>query len=145
MKKLFIAALFAAMGVFAQGIHWEKDFKHALVRAKQLHKPIFFVYSRHSCKWCRHLESTTFRDPRVIAALNGSFVNVVSYTDENDYTPRKLMLPGTPGLWFLDSSGEPMFQPVQGAVGASDLLRAIRIVEKEFDKRAMRQRYGNKR
>ena len=144
MKTLLLALTLTVSTLFAQGIHWEKDFNQAVAKAKKVHKPIFFVYSRHSCKWCRHLENTTFQDPKVIAKLNSSFVNVVSYTDENDYTPRNLMLPGTPGLWFLDSSGEPMFQPIQGAVGARDLLRATQIVDKEYQKLFMRQRYGNK-
>ena len=144
MKKVLLAVLLVSSVLFGQGIHWEKDFSAAVAKAKKVHKPIFFVYSRHSCKWCRHLEATTFRDPKVIAALNSGFVNVVSYTDENDYVPRGLMLPGTPGLWFLDSRGEPMFQPVQGAVGAADLRRAIQIVEKEYRKRRMQKQYGNR-
>lgn len=143
MRKVFGTLLLLAILLQAGEIHWEKDYKHAVAKAKQLHKPIFFVFSRHGCKWCGHLERTTFQDKQVIARLNDAFVNVIAYTDENDFVPRELWAPGTPALWFLDSSGEAMFQPIQGSVGAKDFLRAADIVQNEFNKQKMMKRYGS--
>ena len=145
MKKIFAAMFLVSAILSAAGIHWEKDYNSAVTKAKTLKKPILFVFSRHGCKWCVHLEKTVFANPEVISRLNEAFVNVIAYTDENDYVPKALWAPGTPTLWFLDSKGEAMFQPIQGAVGSADFLRALDIVSNEFNKRMMRQRYGSQK
>ena len=134
-KALFLALVAGMLSLSAAQIHWEKDFPAAVAKAKKLHRPIFFVVSRHTCRWCVHLERTTFRDPKVIDTLNRDFVNVVAYTDERDFIPRDLYTPGTPTLWFLDEGGDPLFQPIPGAIGAEDMVRAARIVEEEYGKR----------
>ncbi len=143
MKKLLVLCLTAASLLAAQ-IHWQKDLKTAIERAKKVHKPIFFVVSRHSCRWCVHLERTTFRDPKVIGTLNRDFINVIAFTDDGDFIPRALYSPGTPTLWFLDERGEPMFRPVEGAIGASDMLRAAGIVRKSYAKQRKRAVYGSR-
>ncbi len=143
MKTLFVFCL-TAVSLLAAQIHWQKDLKTAIEQAKQVHRPIFFVVSRHSCRWCVHLERTTFRDPGVIKTLNRDFVNVIAFTDDGDFIPRDLYSPATPTLWFLDENGEPMFRPVEGAVGASDMLRAAEIVRKSYAKRRKRAVYGSR-
>jgi thioredoxin-related protein len=143
MKKFVWLLLMAAVLLPAQEIRWEKDYHTAVAKAQKVKKPILFVFSSHACKWCRHLEATTFSDPKVIARLNKEFVNVIAYTDENDYVPRELWMPGTPALWFLDNHAEPMFQAIQGSVGPSDFLGAVDIVLQAYAKQRLKQRYGN--
>jgi thiol:disulfide interchange protein len=143
MKKTVLLLLSAATLLLGQDILWEKDYHAAVAKAKKADKPIFFVFSSHQCKWCRHLETTTFSDPDVIARLNKHFVNVIAYTDEEDYVPRELWMPGTPALWFLDRNGEAMFQAIQGSVGPTDFLGAVDIVLKAYEKNRLKQRYGN--
>ncbi len=116
-------------------IHWAKDFQSGISQATMANKPVLFVFSRHTCKYCVILEKTTFSDKRVIKALNKDFIPIISYSDENDYTPRELWRPGTPTIWFLLPNGQPMFQPLMGAVGEEGFLEALAIVKKEFDKR----------
>ncbi len=118
----------------SKSIHWAKDFQTAIKMAQKQNKPLFFVSSRHTCKYCVILEETTFRDKKVIHELNKNFVSVVAYSDEKDYMPQELWRPGTPALWFLKPSGEPMFQPIMGAIDAEQFLDALNIVEKEFAK-----------
>ena len=96
-------------------------------------KPVLFVFSRHSCKYCVILEETTLSNADVIEKLNKEFISVVSYTDENDYTPKELWRPGTPTIWFLYPDGEPMYQPLMGAVDEANFLKALDIVKKDFD------------
>ncbi|MDF1874606.1 thioredoxin family protein [Sulfurimonas sp. SAG-AH-194-I05] len=128
MKILFVCILLTA-SLFSQGIQWEKDFETGLANAKKQNKPTLFVYSRHSCHYCRVLDENTFKDPAVIKALNENFISIISYTDENDYTPRHLMARGTPAIWFLDTNGTPMFQRMMGAVKADAFLYALRQVK----------------
>ena len=144
MRKLLLVVLLFASSLMASEIHWAKDFKSGVAEATKLKKPILFVFSRHSCKYCVILEKKTFRDKRVIKALKRDFVSIVSYTDENDYTPRELWRPGTPTIWFLQPNGVPMFQPLVGAVGPDDFLRAVAIVKEEFDSREKNIKSGKK-
>lgn len=134
MKHIVLILFFLISSVFAEDINWAKDYGTGVKEASLKNKPILFVLSRHSCHYCRVLDQTTFKDKKVIKALNKDFTSIISYTDENDYTPRELWRPGTPTLWFLNPNGEPMFQPLMGAVDAENFLKALAIVKTEFDK-----------
>jgi len=132
MLRKLLLVLVLISSVFSSEIKWEKDFKTAVENAKKLNKPIFFVSSRHSCRYCVVLEKTTFQDAQVIQDLNDNFVSVVAYSDENDYMPKKLWRPGTPAMWFLKPDGTPLFEPLMGAYGAKDVLKAFAQVKEEF-------------
>lgn len=90
------------------------------------------------------LDETTFRDEKVVKALSRDYIAVTSYSDENDYMPRELYRPGTPAIWFLLPSGEPMFQPLMGAVDAPNFLNALAIVKEEFDKTKTAEKIAKK-
>lgn len=134
MRKLFILLmLLFASSLFASKIEWAKDFQSGLVQAKEQNKPVLFVFSRHTCKYCVMLDTTTFQDEKVITALNKDFVSIISYSDENDYTPEELFTPGTPAIWFLIPSGQPMYQPLMGAMDSENFLKALEIVKGDFE------------
>ena len=135
MRKIFfIIALLFTTSLMAGEITWAKDFDSGIAQAKAENKPVLFVFSRHTCKYCVILEKTTFSDKRVIKGVNKDFIAIIAYSDENDAMPRELWRPGTPTIWFLKSDGQPMFQPLMGAVGSEDFLHALSIVKQEFDK-----------
>ena len=136
MKSILITLFVLVSSVFAEEINWEKDFQTGIKNATVKNKPVLFVSSRHSCHYCKVLDNTTFKEDKVIKALNQDFISIISYSDENDYMPRELWRPGTPALWFLDPKGEPLFQPIMGAVDADNFLKALAIVKIEFDKRS---------
>lgn len=134
MGKIFLYLMLLVATLAASDIKWAKDFNAGIAEAKKANKPVLFVSSRHSCKYCVILDETTFKDKRVIEELNKSFVSIISYSDENDYMPRELWQPGTPAIWFLEPNAEPMFQPLMGAVDAENFLKALSIVKEEFGK-----------
>jgi len=134
VKKLIITILLLATSIFAQEIHWAKDFKTGIAEAKKENKPVLFISSRHTCKYCVILEKTALSDKRIIKALNRDFISIISYSDENDYIPRKLWSPGTPTIWFLYPTTKPMFKAIPGAIDAKNFLNALSIVKTEFDK-----------
>jgi len=134
MYKLLLVMVLLTSSLFASQIVWEKNFHSGVLKAKKVNKPILFVFSRHSCRYCVKLEKTTFSDKRVIKELNKDFISIISYSDENDYTPRELLRPATPTIWFLKTDGSPMFQPLMGAVGAEGFLQALSVVKQEFKK-----------
>jgi len=133
-KKVILLLLLSGASLFASKVEWADDFRDGIQKAQAQNKPMLFVFSRHTCKYCVILDETTLSDDRVVKALKRDFISVVSYTDENDYTPKELWRPGTPTIWFLRPNGEPMFQPLMGAVDADNFLKALAIVKGEFDK-----------
>ena len=60
MYKLLVAIVLLSTSVFAEEIIWAKDFKSGISQAKNKNKPVLFVFSRHTCKYCVILEKTTF-------------------------------------------------------------------------------------
>ena len=134
MHKIIISLLLLSSVVFSSGVKWQKDLKSSLLNATKVDKPILFVSSRHTCKYCVILEEKTFGDARVIKALNEDFISFTSWSDEGDIVPKALWRPGTPAIWFLLPSGEPMYEPLMGAVGPEDFLNALSIVKEEFNK-----------
>jgi thioredoxin-related protein len=134
MKKIILVVLFSVVTLFGAEIKWEKEYTHALKQSKALNKPLMFIISNHHCRFCVQFENTTLKDPKVVQKLNSDYVSAVVYMDENPIFPRDLEVDGTPGTWFLKSNGEPMFEPVMGAVDTANFLNALDIVKKEYSK-----------
>ncbi len=135
MRKILIyMVLFFATSLMAAEVNWAKDFESGLKSAKAQNKPMLFVISRDTCKYCIILKNTTFKDKKVVADLNKNFIAVTSWINENDYIPEKLFTPGLPGIWFLLPSGEPMYQPLMGAQSVDNFLYALELVKAEFEK-----------
>lgn len=135
MRKIVLITLMLTSILLASPINWEKDYQSGVAKATKLNKPMLFISSRHTCKYCVILEKTALSDPKNVNELNRNFVSVVSYSDEGDYLPKELWRPGTPAIWFLDEKGEPLFQPIMGAIDAENFYRALMIVKEEYIKR----------
>jgi len=135
MKKIALLVVMFSSMLFASPIHWAKDYKSGIATATAKTKPVLFISSRHTCKYCVILERTALSDPKIINELNRNFVSIISYSDEGDYLPKELWRPGTPAIWFLDEKGDPLFQPIMGAVDAENFYRALMLVKKEYIKR----------
>jgi len=135
MRKILInIVLLLATSLMAGEVNWAKDFHSGLKSAKAQNKPMMFVISRDTCKYCIILKNTTFKDEKVTAVLNKDFIAVTSWTNENDFVPEELFTPGLPGIWFLFPNGVPMYQPMMGAQNAKDFLYALGQVKAEFAK-----------
>jgi len=133
-KIVIFTMLLLATSLMANGLKIAENYDAGIKRAKIEHKPVLFIFSRHTCKYCVILEKTTLSDKKVVEELNKKFVSIIAYSDDNDAMPKELWRPGTPSIWFLKSDGEPMFQPLMGAVDKENFLKALNIVEVEFDK-----------
>jgi len=133
MKKIILVMLLLASSLLASEVNWAKDYKSGIKDATAQNKPVVFISSRHSCKWCVVLDDTTLKDPVVVKALNKDFISIVVYSDESDYMPKDLWRPGTPAIWFLLPDGEPMYQPLPGYIKSAQMLQALAIIKEEFD------------
>ena len=134
MKKIVLMLMMCVSIVLSAEIKWEKDYSTAITKAKALKKPVMFVVSNHHCRFCVQFESTTLKNPKVVQKLNSDFISAIAYIDENPIFPRQLNVPGTPGTWFLKSDGEPMYEPIMGAVESEQFVGALDTVKQEFKK-----------
>lgn len=136
IKKYILAVLITAGSLLASEINWAKDYHAAMLESQKQNKPVLYIISRDTCKYCVMLKDTTLKDKTVIDELNKNFISVISWTNENDFIPDDLAraTPGLPGIWFLEPNGEPMFRPVLGYLDNNRFLEALSIVKKEFGK-----------
>jgi thioredoxin-related protein len=142
IKKIVLGLVFTAVTLFGAQVHWAKDYKSGIAEAQKENKPVLFIISRDTCKYCILLDKTTLKDERVAKALNRDFVAIRSWINEGDYIPREIAqnTPGLPGIWFLYSDGTPMFRPLLGYVQKDNFLKALAIVKTEFDKKNKRDK-----
>lgn len=67
----------------AQEVKWRDDYAAARREASETGKPLLFDFGTEACVWCRKLDATTFRDPKVVKLLNEQFIPVK--IDANKY------------------------------------------------------------
>ncbi len=132
MKKIILLVLIVCMNLFGSELVLEKSFKNALIQADMTQKPIMFIVSRHTCKYCIMLEKETLSKADVIEVLNKDYVTYIAYTDDDDAFPEEFWRPATPTIWFLDDEGKAMSEPIMGAVDEENLLKILDTVSKSF-------------
>ncbi len=132
MKKIILLVLIVCMNLFGSELVLEKSFKNALIQADMTQKPIMFIVSRHTCKYCIMLEKETLSKADVIEVLNKNYVTYIAYTDDDDAFPEEFWRPATPTIWFLDDEGKAMSEPIMGAVDEENLLKILDTVSKSF-------------
>lgn len=142
MKNLLFSLLFVFSSLFASELQKTSSFKDAIANAQNSEKPIMFIVSRHTCKYCVMLENYTLSDTNIIDKLNSEFITYIAYTDDNDAFPDEFWRPGTPAIWFLDNRGKAMSEPIMGAIDAKNLLNVLNIIHKRFDKQKKMDKYN---
>ena len=63
--------VFACLVIFSsrslsQEVNWRHDYTTARKEASETGKPLLMDFGTEACVWCRKLDATTFRDPRVV-------------------------------------------------------------------------------
>jgi thioredoxin-like negative regulator of GroEL len=78
---VLFAALFAAgadasaqESAAATEIRWRTDYAQAIKEAHEKNLPLVIDVGTTNCFWCKKLDETTFRDPRVIKSMNDWFI-----------------------------------------------------------------------
>lgn len=130
MRKVFIAliAVFICTGASAQGIKFEHGkLKDALTKAKDQNKIVFVDFHTKWCGPCKHMASTTFKDPKVGAFFNKNFISIkIDAEDTNVNGPKladKYQVSGYPTLVFLKANGD-VINKFSGAVDDATLINA---------------------
>jgi len=134
MKRIMIATammLWAALASAAT-LNLEKGYNEALAKAVELDRPVMLVISSRNCRYCVMFDQETLSDATVIEALNRDFVSAVVYPDQGENVPPYLLTGATPSIWFLVPDGRAMYEPVMGAVGKDDFIKALAIVNDSY-------------
>jgi thioredoxin-related protein len=137
MYKIFLlSVLFVATSLIGAEVNWAKDYETGIKEAAKTNKPVMFIISRDTCKYCVLLDDTTLKDEKVVKKLNSEFISIRSWTNEGDFIPPLLRqnTPGLPGIWFLYPNGDPMYQPLLGYVKKDNFYDALDVVSTEFAK-----------
>ncbi len=142
MKKIILLVLLVCMNLFGSELVLQKDFKNAVIQADMTQKPIVFIISRHTCKYCIMLENETLSKPDVVEELNKNFVTYIAYTDDGDGFPDEFWRPATPTIWFLDDEGKAMSEPIMGAVDEKNLLKVLDTILKSFAAQKQEQQFN---
>jgi thiol:disulfide interchange protein DsbD len=106
LLTLAVVAMFP-VAASAGAIGWRDDYGEARREAAGSGRPVVVSVSARGCHWCRQLERTTFRDPRVVGLLNGRCVPLK--VDANDPAHvalvEALRLQGVPTLAVITADG----------------------------------------
>lgn len=78
-----MGVLFTADHVSAQGVQWRYDYVAARKEATETGRALLLDFGTTDCFWCRKLDATTFRDPKIVQVLNAQFIPVK--IDANQY------------------------------------------------------------
>src|SRR5207244_6438278 len=57
-------------------VDWFSWGPEALVRARELNRPIFLSIGYSACHWCHVMEHESFEDPQIAQILNNNFVSI---------------------------------------------------------------------
>lgn len=126
--SLAIAAL-VPLAASGESISWQTNYELARQQALRSGRPVLVSVSSKNCSWCRKLERTTFRDPRVVGVLNGQSVPLK--IDANDPAHEALVaalgLQGVPTLAVIMPDGRIVANQ-SGYLDAPEFLSWLRPV-----------------
>ncbi|MGA2192512.1 MAG: thioredoxin fold domain-containing protein [Nitrospirota bacterium] len=112
----------------------------ALVKAHKEGKFIMVDFYAEWCKWCKKLDSETYKDPRVVEMLNADFVTVKIDAESSKtvvYEMRQMSkselankfdVSSYPAVWFLDSSGGKA-KLLKGYLPPQDFVTYLRYIK----------------
>jgi thiol:disulfide interchange protein len=108
-------------------MHWESGWKQALNRAQHENKAVLVDFYADWCVWCRRLDTTTYRDPAVLAYVNSNLVPVKLNVDARDgqALARQYGVDGLPTIVILGANGKEMGR-IPGYLPADRFLDAVR-------------------
>jgi len=123
---------FATASADAPGseVDWVTGVGSALDAAKESSRPVFVDLWAVWCEPCKHMEETTYRDPRVLESMK-RFVPLKVDADANTVFMDRYEIEGLPTTLFLDGEGREITREMS-MLEADRLLEIMAEVEKGF-------------
>ena len=103
MPRMLLIALVAVLFIesnsaFAQDVKWRNDYSAARKEATETGRPLLLDFGTDACFWCKKLDATTFRDPKVVKLLNEQFIPVKLDGTKHPRMVETLKIDGFPTL-----------------------------------------------
>jgi thioredoxin-related protein len=104
---LSLASLYFPCGsTFAQEVQWRSDYSAARKEAAATGTPLLLDFGTESCLWCKKLDATTFRDPKVVKLLNERFIPIKIDAQKEERLTSALKIEGFPTLILATADGK---------------------------------------
>lgn len=103
---LAIGVLSSAEQASAQGVQWRHDYAAARKEATATGRTLLLDFGTDNCFWCRKLDATTFRDPKIVQVLNDRFIPVKVDANQHEQMTAALGIDGFPTLILATPEGQ---------------------------------------
>lgn len=103
---LFISIGTPAPAPAADPVRWRTDYNSARKEAQEKGLPMLVEVSTDDCYYCRKLEATTFRDPRITSLLSSGFIPLKIDANREPALARALKVQVYPTLVLAGSDGK---------------------------------------
>lgn len=101
-----LLAIFFSDSSFADDVKWRHDYAAARKEAAETGRPLLLDFGTESCFWCKKLDATTFRDPKVAKRLNEQFIPVKIDANKHQQLTAALRVEGFPDLVLASHDGK---------------------------------------
>jgi thioredoxin-related protein len=103
--------VFASLGVgadnaVAQDVQWRHDYVAARKEALETGRPLLLDFGTESCFWCKKLDITTFRDPKIVKLLSEKFIPVKIDAEKEERLTQALGIVSFPTLVLATPDGK---------------------------------------
>src|ERR1051326_6143435 len=103
---------------------WRTDYNAARREATEKKRPVLLDFVTENCFWCKKLDSTTLRDPTVIALLNDQFVPIRIDAEREPTLAQRLQISSYPTMLLAAPDGR-IITIVEGYLEANKLLAQL--------------------
>lgn len=102
---LLLLTIFAISNAVAGGIQWH-GYSNSIYHqtTKKNHHILIYAMS-NTCHWCEKMNTTTFKNPKIIKIINRYFYPVRVNAGDNSKVVARLGLKGVPTIVILDANG----------------------------------------
>ena len=87
-------------------VNWRTDYFKARTEAVEKGLPLVIDFGTKTCSWCKILDQTTFRDPKIIGVMNERFIPLKIDADVDSLLASKLQISSYPTVVLAGSDGK---------------------------------------
>jgi thioredoxin-like negative regulator of GroEL len=87
-------------------VRWRYDYNAARKEAQDKGLPLVIDFGTETCFWCRKLDESTFRDPRVVSSLNERYVALKIDAEKEPSLSQTLRISSYPTIVFAAPDGK---------------------------------------
>ncbi len=106
LMLVLAATPFASGTASAQEVKWRNDYAAARKEATETGRPLLLDFGTDACFWCKKLDATTFRDPKIVKLLNEQFIPVKIDANKHPRLTEALNVESFPTLVLATPEGK---------------------------------------